>query len=470
MSDIFFSNLGGFRILIKTSNRFNSHFTSELMIKFYPDNSVTPTFQSTNARCVLFGIGNGTSTNTNGFLVLLERYNSNTYFTVIYNNGSGWDYLPSINTGSIQGIPASSDNYYHVVFNYTKVDNSQFTYEFNVIQGPTTNPTPITKSATVNATVNSNPQCAFGSSNEDLGTSNRISNIDLTIGADTILGYVSTNIAMNYMRIWDGVITNNSTAYDVVDLFNINILNQPVPVSIGDPYPKDFDTGSYTQELTFQLDAKSSATLGDLYNTAQKTVSEPDGILVTLTNSPTGYSPLSDFGVNNTEGVISLESGSDIGGDPHIHPFIGESYFIYEEGTFLYFDYTDETNNNNFFKVYGTVKKLGKRDDAYFNDTITIHERKNDIEYKSTFDFNTFTIDNKQNNMIFTHSNNIKENNITIPTKGARSRKNLHIFALNQNIKLSFNDYKRNLYLRLNNDLIHKCSGAFISKEKLKKL
>ena len=73
---------------------------------------------------------------------------------------------------------------------------------------------------------------------------------------------------------------------------------------------------------------------------------------------------------------------------------------------------------------------------------------------------------NLRDNMCMRTSNNIKYNN----TYRINKSKNLYIFCLNANIKIIFNSATKNIYLRINTSLIHKCSGGLVSQDKLVKL
>lgn len=174
--------------------------------------------------------------------------------------------------------------------------------------------------------------------------------IDLTISDDTIFGYVSTNITMNFFRMWDGSINSTLNVYKPIDLLNLNMTSSQVPINIGDAYPTDFGTGGDVQELMFQSNSRDTTLLSDLANSAEKSVSEPDGEIVTLTNSSTGYSPLSDVGLNDTEELVSLESNTLTTDDSHIYiyiyPFFGNKYNIIGSGTFNYFEYKNKENEN----------------------------------------------------------------------------------------------------------------------------
>ena len=384
MSDIFINDNGGYRILMKNSNKFATSFSVDFMFKYYPDTSTNSTFPDTNSgwsRLILFAMGGGTSDSNKGVMILLERYNNKEYIILIRNRHktSGWEYMPGGGyngiSGIMEGIEVSPDNYYHISLN---VFVSTGSYELNVIEGPTSNPTPIARTGT-DGKINYQPQAGIGGPNENVGsTQTTFPNIDYDTGNGIIYAYSARNLTYNYIRLWDGNIRNDSSNvsgnYDPVSLYNLGESNQiidvksdgyPVPTN---PYPRNLgtdtidDTSIYYQKLVFQLNSKSSTDLNDLRNTAYyDDTHNIDGVPPTLTNSPTGYSPLENYAVNydivTQTGQISLETGANIGGDPHISPLIGNNYNIYEAGRFLYFSYID---NDNYVKLYCTIKKFGK--------------------------------------------------------------------------------------------------------------
>ena len=48
--------------------------------------------------------------------------------------------------------------------------------------------------------------------------------------------------------------------------------------------------------------------------------------------------------------------------------------------------------------------------------------------------------------------------------------KKLYVFCLNKNIKFVISEWKRNVYVRINNELINKCSGGLIARQSLLRL
>jgi hypothetical protein len=457
MSDLFFSDVGGFRILIKTQSNFRDYYTCDFMFRYYEN-----TFLSTHSRCVLFGIGNGTG--SSGMVVIVERYNDEEYISVLHDSGNGWDYIRDGVNEPIKAYTTSTTKYYHVCFNFTEIDNNSFSYELNVIEGPTDLPIPTTITGTVSEGASFNPQCAFGSSNQDIPT-NRLADIDMTIGDDTIFGYVSTNLTMNFLRMWNGTITTTSTGYNVVDLFNLNMIPESVPTNIGDAYPLDFGTGGYVQELMFQLNGKEVGILDELANSGEKSASETEGEIATLTSSSTGYPPLSDFGVNNTEGLISLESNTLTSGDPHIYPFFGNKYNIIGSGTFNYFEYI-EPETGNYLMVNCYIMMIQpRRKKMYYNDIIYIREKKGHIEYKTEIDINDMSIINKQDFMHVIKSDATMrkpDRNIKVP-----EHYSCYIFALNKNIKITLSTHEKSICVRCANNIKHMCGGGLVSKDKL---
>lgn len=489
MSDLFFNDSGGYRILMKNSNLFSTSFSFDMMIKYYPSSSQDPTFPTTTSgysRIILFGMGGGTGSNTKGVFILLERYNGNDYITGIYNsnNTSGWTYLPSLNNGDgIQGIEVSSENFYHITFNFFQgSSHTNSTYELNVIEGPIIDPQSsdvITRSGTTNGYVAYQPQCGFGCPNESIGdTQTTFPNLDYDTGNGTIYTYSARNIAVNFIRLWDGNVNNNSTNYNPISLYNLDVDNTLIDIkSTGvptDPHPYNVgteqsdDTSDDYQPLIFQLYTKDATSLSDLRNTAYfNTTNHINGVAPTLTHSPTGYSPLEHYAVNYSVGgtnPISLESSSISWGDPHIVPYIGRNYDIPKRGTYLLFSYEDDYRN--FTKLITIIRKLGKEAYELFNDTLIIHEKNNEQEYIANFYFNTFEIDNLRTNMIFTEENTLRWINSTIKQK----TKKLLVFCINKNIKFVISEWRRNVALRINNELIQQCSGGLINKDKLIKL
>lgn len=457
MSDLFFSDVGGFRVLIKTQSNFREQYTCDFMFKYYEN-----TFLSTHARCVLFGIGNGTG--GTGMLIILERYNSEDYISVLNNGGAGWDYIRDGSNDPIKINTTSTTKYYHVCFNFVEIDANSFTYELNLIEGPTYSPVPTTVSGTSTVGASFNPQVAFGSPNQDIAT-NRLPDIDLVVGVDTIFGYVSTNITMNFLRLWNGSINGTTNAYKPIDLYNLNMIPEHVPINIGVPYPVDFGTGGDIQELMFQLNSKDASTLAELENSSEKSVSEPDGELVTLTNSSTGYPPLSDFGLNDTEGLISLESNTLTSGDPHVYPFFGDKYNIIGSGTFNYFDYKNKVNENYLTINCYIVMTKPNRKKQYFNDIVYIREKCGKYEYKTEINFNDMSIQNKQD---FMH---VYETDTTIrkPDRSIEVPKHYscYIYALNENIKITLSTHDKSINVRCGNHIKHMCGGGLVSKDKL---
>lgn len=71
MTDIFFTDSGGYRILMKNSNLFSTSFSTDFMFKYLPDTSLTPTFPSDNTRIILFSMGGGSTTSSKGVTILL---------------------------------------------------------------------------------------------------------------------------------------------------------------------------------------------------------------------------------------------------------------------------------------------------------------------------------------------------------------------------------------------------------------
>lgn len=89
MSDLFFNDSGGYRILMKNSNLFVTSFSIDMMFQYYPSTAQDPTFPTTDSgysRLILFGMGGGTTSNTNGVFVLLETYNGHDYITALYSH------------------------------------------------------------------------------------------------------------------------------------------------------------------------------------------------------------------------------------------------------------------------------------------------------------------------------------------------------------------------------------------------
>ena len=488
MTDIFFTDSGGYRILMKNSNLFSDSFSTDFMFKYLPDTSPTPTFPGDNTRIILFSMGGGSTTSSKGVTILLEKYGGNEYITAIYNsnNTPGWgQYLPGlVNEDGINGIKISSDNFYLVTFNLFAGNNQNpSTYELNVIEGPKFNPQPsdiLTRSGSTSGYINYSPQAGFGTPNENVGpTQTTFPTFDYTIGLDTITAYSARNISINFIRLWDGNVNQNSINYNPISLFNLDISNSLIDVKADNypsnptnPYPRNVGFNEPTdklsddyQGLVFQLSAKNVSTLGDLRNTAYfQDGTNVNGVPPTLTNSPTGYSPLEDYAVNNTAGTVLLQNESNIGGDPHILPFIKPNYFIFDEGKFLLFSYED---NNNYTKVYTITRQLGKTKKTCFNDKAIIMEKKDDIEYKFELDFNTFKIENMRDNMEISTS---KIFSINGKRKIVNNLKTFIVTCLNKNFKFTFYDLDRTITLRLDLSLIPYCKGGLISEKLLEKV
>ena len=483
MTDIYINDLGGYRILMKNSNLFSTSFSTDFMFKYYPSTSSNPTFPSNQSRLLLFSMGGGTSLSNKGVHILLETFGGKEYITGIYNSNqtSEWTYLPNLNNGdtnSVNGIEVSYDYYYLVTFNMFK-GNSQnvFTYQLNVIQGPTETPTIITRNGSgINEYINYQPQAGFGSPNESISeTQVLLPNINYGIGDDEIIAYTCRNIAFNYIRLWDGNVNTSSTIYNPTSLFVLDEANTIITVdSPTTSYPQNVggsvdDSSPDFQRLAFQLNSKSSSNLSNLYNTAYFTSNTLDGEPATLTKSPTGYSTLADFALNSEIGQderLSLEISINGGADPHMFPYFKPNYDINEEGTFLYFLYTDE--NGNYTKLHSSIKiHTWRRHILYYNDIVTLYEKKGNLEYTYTFNFNQFLDNPINDNMIYTYGKNVKfEGN----SRKENNNNNLNIFCLNENIKIIFNSWENNIHIRLNKDIIHLCKGGLISKDSLEKI
>lgn len=214
-SDIFINDSSDYRILMKNSNQFATSFGVDFMFKYYSDSSSTPTFPTTDSgwnRLILFAMGGWTANSNKGVMILLERYNGNEYITLIHNsdNTSGWQYMPGFGAGT-NGINVSPNNYYHVTLNIFSANGD---FELNVIEGPTSNPVPITITGS-DGKIAYQPQAGIGGPNENVDSDQtQFPNIDYDTGSGIIYAYSARNITYNYIRLWDGNIRNSSGDVD----------------------------------------------------------------------------------------------------------------------------------------------------------------------------------------------------------------------------------------------------------------
>lgn len=479
---ITFTDAGGFRIVKKSSTLFDVSFSVDFDLKYYPSTQVNPTFPSTDtgwSRIILFAIGGGSNNNNHGIVIFLEKYNNSEYITAIYNKNNNWNnYLPNLNNGNnIQGITVQNNTVYHITFNYMKdVGNgTEGCYELNVIDTSLVNPTTETRSykGTTIYDIRYQQQTGIGCTNENIGDSQTtFPNLDYDPGLGTIYAYSARNLSIAYVRVWCGNVVNSSTTYNASTLCTLNSNNTIIDVKSNNyaiptsPYPRNFGTSTdpYSpnfQRLAFQINATNVTDLQELVNTAYyDNNNKKDGTPATLTNSPTGYAPLEDFGVN--PGPIILEQDANSIGDPHIFPLQGKNYDIYRVGLYLYFEYC---KGHNYTRVYSKLKRRNKKYSSVFNDIITIAEKCGNKRYVTHFDFKNFQITNMLGNMSITKDRTLYNNK----KESKNATRTFNVFCLNENIKIKCNEALQNVSIQINTKLINQCNGALVSQEKLVK-
>ena len=395
MSEVTFGTVGGYRVLMKSTGSILSDvFSVDFKFRYYDSVSRktfpeigdsgldgvgdTKTNDTGYSRIILFSMAGGTATSNKGITLLLEKYDygsgDKVYITAIYNKSGSWEepsggggYLPNLDSGDgVKGISnLVAGDYYHVTFNYKKdIDGTNGFYELTVIDasdGTVIGTRTSTSSGIRNISFSN--QAGIGTPNENVSSSQTMfTNWNYTPpDGSNIFAYSSRNLTLSFFRLWDGNVNTSSTTNKPSNLYNNELLSVSNPTS---PYPENLGTSSTTnnddnQKLVFQLDPSDATTIADFTNTAFIDGSNPNGDPATLTNSPTGYPTLSDFGVNNTEGLIivgtsdssgNVSSASSGVGDPHIKTIFGENYDLpHEDETFLLY-----SNQNSDFPV--TIK------------------------------------------------------------------------------------------------------------------
>lgn len=505
-TDIFINDSGGYRLNLKSSNLFSSSFSTDFMIKYYNGTS-QDTFVSSSSRIILSAMAAASTTNTRGIILTLERNANNIDFVSVlvnYDNKLGWDYMPGLsrtatNGDSIPGIQVTPDGYYYISFNYVKVNSNGYaSWQLNVIKGPTSTPETaiqtisyVGTSSSVIDNLNYGPQLGFGSPNESIAADQTTFSNITTNGFTT---YSARNISINFLRAWDGNVNTSSTNWNPVSLYNLNIsqnilnISDKIPAGymVSNDYPVNFGTEPTTtnspdyQRLAFQLSTKNVTAgdngvigLEDLRNTAfiaetnSDNYKKTNGVVPHLQTSPTSYPPLEDWALNSSiasgSTLIEINTDSNSIGDPHIYPIIKPNYHIYEEGKFLYFSYEKE---DDYVKLYCDVRKIYDTPNGYYNDILTLDEKKGNEHYISIFDFNTFKVDNLRENMKYITKTTIKNNGVTTNA----NTHSFYITCLNKHVSFCFDAHGRNVLVRLDMSILPFCSGGLISQKKLIKI
>lgn len=298
-----------FRCIAKTSNQYGTYATMDFIFKYMPDSNFT--LPSGN-RMILFHLGSGSS--AQGVAIVLYNNGGSIQVGMITKNTNGnW----FDETGTFYTLPDIT-KYYHVLAGKQRNSPSSYTIWIYVTEIPIT-PIPSTYDFGYTATRSaSDPgnssQWGIGCPPQTISPSSYPNGY---INDNSYNCYVAQNLAVNFMRTWNGVVNTVSTGYRLftsggaTGVYNIDEAGTFIPVVKNQPYPTDFGTGGYVQELSFQLNAFGITSLADLKNSAQTTDAEPDGILVTLASTSTSYSPLSDFAVNDTVGFVTLIPNDD---------------------------------------------------------------------------------------------------------------------------------------------------------------
>lgn len=310
VNSLFFSTLSNvspepiqkWRFSTKTSNLYNDIMTMEMLFT-YIDNTSEFNLTSSGPNydyMTLFHMGTGST--SNGLQVVLVRRDSDSNPIEIgiryqEKNSSTWEELSGsfINLKDVGGIDNADESksfYIMVQYDYTTTNNVNFYIQPFI--GTTTTPSTVIETTSGPNIQQIGGQWGFGASPESITSS------DGYISTNGYNSFISQNLEVMYVRVWNTLIpvsssTNGEYAmynntFSDYSLYNLNRSNTYVPAN--------------TTNLNFQLYIPdSNQVLSNLGNNAVNDGGGEGGAeLVTLTDSTTGYPTLADFALNDASG------------------------------------------------------------------------------------------------------------------------------------------------------------------------
>lgn len=299
------SNTQLWRVCFKTNNI--SNVSAEMLFTYKNDNTQFNLTSTTPYKYMTL-LHLGTDTSRTGLQVCLVRRNSdsnNIEIGVRYSNGTAWTEL----SGYFYSIPTADLAGLHFMLVYNG-GTSPVTVNFYVTAINMTVKTAPDFTATGQSSLTSSMlggQFAYGSAQETtVSTGVKPSSSDWwSDGYIATEGYNSTisqNVSYTYCRYWSTTIPVSSNNASTYAIFNTAASSHSLYYLVSNNIYVPAGTTNLEWQLFIPAD---NQTLSNLANNAVS-----PSVAVTLTNSVTGFAPLTSFGVNNASSFNTVTTST----------------------------------------------------------------------------------------------------------------------------------------------------------------
>ena len=276
------------RIAIKTSGSAPINFTTTMIFRINTSAFYTPAMASSEIGLNYMTICHAGTNSGNGFGLFLKYVSNQLYLCVRYILKSGTTWIEAL-SANLETIANINTHAFLIKFSYIETNQISHTIFLSILDYDTPLKTSFdySQQVTISGTgtqITLGNQFGFGSSPESITSKYGI------ITTNSYNSCVAQGVYYTKLIAWDALIPDTAigTNYGIFNTTNSNY-------SVYNYYRSNTDLPYNGTNLIYQLDIPSNL-LSALTNNA---INTPE-TSVTLTSSVTGYSPLPNFGVNNT--------------------------------------------------------------------------------------------------------------------------------------------------------------------------